>query len=157
MNFIKVNFKKSYDNDFDDRSYTYENELEAEEGDIVVVETSKGLAIAKVAEVNVENDYNGELKKTVVIAKTATEIKEEEKARKLKEKRIRKAIRAVKEKKIADNLLLTMDTEFLKDLSDDELDKIYNELYKEKEKTAIANVSSNAITIDSSAIWCVHE
>ena len=84
MNFIKVNFKKNYENDFDDRSYTYENELEVEEGDIVVVETSKGLAIAKVAEVNVENDYDGELKKTVVIAKTAIEIKEEEKARKLK-------------------------------------------------------------------------
>ena len=139
MNIIKVKFKKNYEDVYDGNSYTYKNFLDVSEGDIVAVETKNGLSLAKVVEVDAKDDYIGELKKTVSIVKTSKQIENEKNNQLLKEKQIRKAIRKIKEKKIRDNLLLNMDTSFLEDLTEEELDRIYNEVYKVENKNENIN------------------
>lgn len=139
MNIIKVKFKKNYEDVYDGNSYTYKNFLDVSEGDIVAVETKNGLSLAKVVEVDAKDDYIGELKKTVSIVKTSKQIENEKNNQLLKEKQIRKAIRKIKEKKIRDNLLLNMDTSFLEDLTEEELDRIYNEVYRVENKNENIN------------------
>ena len=151
MNIIKVKFKKNYGDVYDGNSYTYKNFLDVSEGDIVAVETKNGLSLAKVVEVNAKDDYIGELKKTVSIVKTSKQIEDEKNHQILKEKQIRKAIRKIKEKKIRDNLLLNMDTSFLEDLTEEELDRIYNEVYRIENKNENINDTLIAkIDVDNS-------
>lgn len=153
MNIIKVKFKKNYEDVYEGNSYTYKNFLDVSEGDIVAVETKNGLSLAKVVEIDVEDDYAGELKNTVSIVKTSKQIKEDKDNELLKEKKIRKAIRKIKEKKIRDNLLLSMDTNFLEDLTEEELDRIYNEIYKTENKdTSNDNVCISKINTDDKPI-----
>lgn len=150
MNIIKVKFKKNYEDVYDGNSYTYKNFLDVSEGDIIAVETKNGLSLAKVVEVDAKDDYIGELKKTVSIVKTSKQIENEKNSQLLKEKQIRKAIRKIKEKKIRDNLLLNMDTSFLEDLTEEELDRIYNEVYRIENKNENINDTLTAkIDIDN--------
>ena len=150
MNIIKVKFKKNYEDVYDGNSYTYKNFLDVSEGDIVAVETKNGLSLAKVVEVDAKDDYIGELKKTVSIVKTSKQIENEKNNQLLKEKQIKKAIRKIKEKKIRDNLLLNMDTSFLEDLTEEELDRIYNEVYRIENKNENINDTLTAkIDIDN--------
>ena len=74
---IKVQFKNNYENVFNNKEYTYQNYEGAEVGDIVVVNTSTGFAIARVSQTDVVDcDYNGQLKTVVKIITTKKEIEE---------------------------------------------------------------------------------
>ena len=129
---IKVVFKLNKQNDYDTTPFTYADYSGIEINDIVVVETRYGYAIAKVVEVNVnDNRFNEEnLANVKIIIESAAEQRE-------KQDRIRRQkdlITRIHRGKILDMLSKMSfeeeDTNIINTMTDNELDQFYNELIK---------------------------
>lgn len=77
---IKVQFKNNYENTYGGKEYTYKDYEGAAIGDIVVVNTSSGYAIARVSQVGII-DYNYDANRLKTVVKTVITQKEIEEAR----------------------------------------------------------------------------
>lgn len=86
---VKVRFKNSYDCGCSTKEYLYQDYEGAEIGDIVAVNTSNGLAIAKVTQIDVI-DFNYDINKIKTVVKVIISKKElEEKQKQEYEKRLK--------------------------------------------------------------------
>lgn len=126
---IKVQFKNNYENIYSGKEYTYKDYEGAEVGDIVVVNTNCGYAIARVSQVNVINyDINIDMLSTVEkIIITQKEIEERAKVKYERIKQLKEIAKAARRKALIDNLTDYISTEELskiKDLTEEELIKI---------------------------------
>lgn len=83
---IKVQFKNNYENTYEGKEYTYKAYEGAAIGDIVIVNTSSGYAIARVSQVDIL-DYNYDVNKLKTVVKTVITQKEIEEARIAKAKK----------------------------------------------------------------------
>lgn len=83
---IKVVFKDAYNDVYKTQEYTYQDYEGAAVGDIVVVNTRNGYAIAKITQVDVE-DYNYDVAKLSKVVKIIVSQKEIEEAKQAEIKR----------------------------------------------------------------------
>lgn len=83
---IKVVFKDAYNDVYKTQEYTYQDYEGAAVGDIVVVNTRNGYAIAKITQIDVE-DYNYDVAKLSKVVKIIISQKEIEEARQAEIKR----------------------------------------------------------------------
>lgn len=82
---IKVQFKNNYENVYSGREYLYNDYDNAEVGDIVVVNTCQGYAIARVSTINVAlSDINIDLNRIQTVEKVIITKKELDLRAKLK-------------------------------------------------------------------------
>ena len=131
---IKVQFKNCYSNKYEGKNYAYQDYENAAVGDIVVVNTVNGYAIAKVVEINVTNYYI-DLKQLSTVEKviiTDKEIKQKEKEAYEKKVKINNFIQRAKRTNLMNKLTEIAETneerELLKSLDEDILEKMVNVL-----------------------------
>lgn len=131
---IKVQFKNCYSNKYEGKSYAYQDYEDAAVGDIVVVNTINGYAIAKVIEINVTNYYT-DLKQLSTVEKviiTDKEIKQKEKEAYEKKVKINDFIQRAKRTNLMNKLTEIAETneerELLKSLDEDILERMVNVL-----------------------------
>ena len=129
---IKVVFKLNKQNGYDTSSFTYADYINAEVDDIVVVETRYGYAIAKVTEINVNDNRFDEdsLAQIKTVVKSAAEQRNEQK----RLNRQKNLITRMRRTKILDALTKMNfeenDKNIINTMTDKELDDFYNELLK---------------------------
>lgn len=117
---IKVRFKNQYRNEYDSKEYTYAS-ADVAVGDIVVVDTVNGYAIAQVSKIGIldMNYREDELKKVVSVVKTNAQIVAERIQQYRLENRLNRIAKEVKRQKVLDSLrekVSTVDANFLEDL-----------------------------------------
>lgn len=117
---IKVRFKNQYRNEYDSKEYTYAS-ADVAVGDIVVVDTVNGYAIAQVSKIGIldMNYREDELKKVVSVVKTNAQIVAERIQQYRLENRLNRIAKEVKRQKVLDSLrekISTVDANFLEDL-----------------------------------------
>ena len=129
---IKVQFKNCYSNKYEGKNYAYQDYENAAVGDIVVVNTINGYAIAKVIEINVTNYYT-DLKQLSTVEKviiTDKEIKQKEKEAYEKKVKINDFIQRAKRTNLMNKLTEIAETneerELLKSLDEDILERMVN-------------------------------
>lgn len=129
---IKVQFKNCYSNKYEGKNYVYQDYENAAVGDIVVVNTINGYAIAKVIEINVTNYYI-DLKQLSTVEKviiTDKEIKQKEKEAYEKKVKINDFIQRAKRTNLMNKLTEIAETneerELLKSLDEDILERMVN-------------------------------
>lgn len=130
---IKVQFKNNYENTYGGKEYTYKDYEGAAIGDIVVVNTSSGYAIARVSQVGII-DYNYDANRLKTVVKTVITQKEIEEARIVEAKK-RAEIEAITAKLrkayLIDALGKGLDANdklSLIQMSNEDLEKIYENL-----------------------------
>lgn len=117
---IKVRFKNQYRNEYDSKEYTYAS-ADVAVGDIVVVDTVNGYAIAQVSKIGIldMNYREDELKRVVSVVKTNAQIVAERIQQYRLENRLNRIAKEVKRKKVLDVLrekVSTVDANFLENL-----------------------------------------
>lgn len=130
---IKVQFKNNYENTYGGKEYTYKDYEGAAIGDIVVVNTSSGYAIARVSQVGII-DYNYDVNRLKTVVKTVITQKEIEEAR-IAEAKKQAEIEAITAKLRKAYLIDTLgrgldanDKLSLIQMSNEDLEKIYENL-----------------------------
>lgn len=133
---IKVQFKNNYENIYEGKEYTYNNYDNAAVGDIVVVNTQKGFAIAKVSQIdiidyNINPDRLAYVEKVIVTQKQLDEKQKEEYDKQLK---IARFLENAKRKIIIEQLSNYTDDNEIKDLftklNNSELESVYKSFFK---------------------------
>ena len=117
---IKVRFKNQYRNEYDSKEYTYAN-ADVAVGDIVVVDTVNGYAIAQVSKIGIldMNYKEDELKRVVSVVKTNAQIVAERMQQYRLENRLNRIAKEVKRQKVLDILrekVSSVDAIFLENL-----------------------------------------
>lgn len=103
---IKVQFKNNYEDIYAGKEYTYKDFDGVEVGDIVVVNTNNGFALARISQVNVE-DYTtnpDRLASIQTIVLTQKEIDEKEKKEYEKQLAVARFLEATKRQSLLDYL-----------------------------------------------------
>lgn len=117
---IKVQFKNTYENIYNGREYYYKDFDGVEVGDIVVVNTRSGYAIARVSDTNCTN-FVGDTDRLATVEKiviTKKELDEKERLEKEKQVRINDFVNEAKRKALLGHLSgFTTDEAFLKELA----------------------------------------
>ena len=117
---IKVKFKNTYEDTYNGREYYYKDFDGVQVGDIVVVNTRSGYAIAKVSEINCTN-LVGDTSRLATIEKiiiTQKELDEKEQLEREKQIRINDFVNEAKRKALLGHLSgFTTDENFLKELA----------------------------------------
>ena len=133
---VKVQFKNSYENVYGGKEYTYNDYENAAVGDIVVVNTQSGYAIAKVSQIDI-TDYKMNPDKLAFVEKvivTQKELDEKEKAEYEKHLKIAKFLENAKRKAVIEQLSNYAEDKETKDLfaklTNSELESIYKALLK---------------------------
>lgn len=131
---IKVQFKSNYEKAFTEREYTYKDFDGVKVGDIVVVDTRSGYAIARVSQVDVF-DFSfdlSQLKSIVKIIITKEEMDAKQKEIREKQEKMNAFVKEATRKVLLERLKQFNDskeyTDFLETLETDELEKLYNML-----------------------------
>lgn len=130
---LKVQFKNNYENIYSGKEYTYKDYENAAIGDIVVVNTNCGYAIARVSKVNVlDCDYDtNKLKSVVKVIVTQQEIEREKEAKARKQAEIEAVTAKLRKAYLIDALGKGLDaTERLTlvQMSNEDLEQIYANL-----------------------------
>ena len=117
---IKVRFKNQYRNEYDSKEYTYAS-ADVAVGDIVVVDTVNGYAIAQVSKIGIldMNYKEDELKRVVSVVKTNAQIVAERMQQYRLENRLNRIAKEVKRQKVLDTLrekVSIVDANFLENL-----------------------------------------
>ena len=117
---IKVRFKNQYRNEYDSKEYTYAS-ADVAVGDIVVVDTVNGYAIAQVSKIGIldMNYREDELKRVVSVVKTNAQIIAERMQQYRLENRLNRIAKEVKRQKVLDILrekVSIVDANFLENL-----------------------------------------
>lgn len=125
---IKVRFKNQYRNEYDSKEYTYAS-ADVAVGDIVVVDTVNGYAIAQVSQIGIldMNYREDELKRVVSVVKTNAQIVAERIQQYRLENRLNRIAKEVKRQKVLDVLrekVSTVDAIFLENLDYETLLKL---------------------------------
>lgn len=125
---IKVRFKNQYRNEYDSKEYTYAS-ADVAVGDIVVVDTVNGYAIAQVSQIGIldMNYREDELKRVVSVVKTNAQIVAERIQQYRLENRLNRIAKEVKRQKALDVLrekVSTVDANFLENLDYETLLKL---------------------------------
>ena len=127
---VKVQFKNTYENIYGNKEYTYKDYEGAAVGDVVVVNTQNGYAIARVSQVNVI-DYNIDVNKLSTVEKviiTQEEIDKKKKAEYERREKIRQLAHAARKKALIRGLSHYLETEeqfnLIYNLSEEELVEI---------------------------------
>lgn len=123
---IKVQFKNNYQDTYGGNEYTYNNFAGVEVGDIVVVNTNSGFAIAKVSQVDITDlRYDEDMLKNVeCIVKTNKQIeKEKEEAVKM-HTQLQSIVRNAHRKSLLDQLKLVTSEEDYKVLEQLDYDRL---------------------------------
>lgn len=109
---IKVQFKKQYENKFEDREYFYDERKvydkgdEVQVGDIVVVNTRYGYGIARVSQIDIDNiEFEGELSRIELIIKRQKDIEKERQEQIELNKKLNKIIKECKRKEVLNSLV----------------------------------------------------
>lgn len=128
---IKVQFKNCYSNKYEGKNYTYQDYEDAAVGDIVVVNTINGYAVAKVVEVNAF-DFDRDESTLSTIAKviiTEKELMEKKKAEYERRLEMKNFVKSARKATLLNELkaLKTDDNyeKLLNSLSNEELEKVY--------------------------------
>ena len=95
---IKVQFKNQYEDTYNNKEYDYADYKDAAVGDIVVVNTRCGYAIARVSQIDALQTYAGELQTVEKVITTESEIQEKKDAKAKRDATIRKFINDVRRK-----------------------------------------------------------
>ena len=129
---IKVVFKLNKQNGYDTDAFTYADYVNAEVGDIVVAETRYGYAIAKVIEINVNDNRFDE--DSLAQIKTIIESAAEQRNEQERINRQKNLITRMRRTKILDALTKMnfedSDKNIINTMTDKELDNFNNELLK---------------------------
>lgn len=130
---LKVQFKNNYENIYSGKEYTYKDYENAAIGDIVVVNTNCGYAIARVSKVNVlDCDYDiNKLKSVAKVIVTQQEIDREKEAKARKQAEIEAVTAKLRKAYLIDALGKGLDaTERLAlvQMSNEDLEQIYANL-----------------------------
>ena len=129
---IKVVFKKEREKGFNDTEFTYASYHNAEIGDIVVVETRYGYAIAKVTAINVVDERFDE--DNLSIVKSVIESAAEQRIAQDRLNAQKALIKKIRRARIVNSIArLNMDVEdmtIIDNMTDDELSNFYEELTK---------------------------
>ena len=129
---IKVVFKLNKQNGYDTDAFTYADYVNAEVGDIVVAETRYGYAIAKVIEINVNDNRFDE--DSLAQIKTIIESAAEQRNEQERINRQKNLITRMRRTKILDALTKMnfedSDKNIINTMTYKELDNFYNELLK---------------------------
>ena len=133
---VKVQFKNNYENAYGGKEYTYNDSENAAVGDIVVVHTQSGYAIAKVSQIDI-TDYKMNPDKLAFVEKvivTQKELDEKEKAEYEKHLKITRFLENAKRKAVIEQLSNYAEDKETKDLfaklTNSELESIYKALLK---------------------------
>lgn len=121
---ISVRFKEQYNNNWSTKEYFYEDYEGVEIGDIVLVDTINGIALAKVSQISLLNDTDLKLRKVIKIIisqKEENEKREEELKRQARLKEIKDEIKRAEFNKRLESLGLTDLVKEIKDFSLEEL------------------------------------
>lgn len=129
---IKVVFKLNKQNGYDTDAFTYADYVNAEVGDIVVAETRYGYAIAKVIEININDDRFDE--DSLAQIKTIIESAAEQKYKQERINKQKNLITRMRRAKILDALTKMnfedSDKKIINIMTDKELNKFYDDLLK---------------------------
>lgn len=127
---VKVVFKGQKSLEFDDQEFTYKGYENAEIGDIVVANTRYGYAIAKVVEVE-ENDNDDKYNATIEIVIKSMADQRKETERKEIQKALAKKVRRMQILHSLERLEFDKeDMNIIEDMTDDELKLFYDTLMK---------------------------
>ena len=115
---IKVQFKKQYENKFEDREYFYNERKvydkgdEVQVGDIVVANTRYGYGIARVSQINVDSyEFEGELSRIELIIKRQKDIEKERQEQIELNQKLNKIVKECKRKQILNSLVNILNAE----------------------------------------------
>ena len=123
---ISVKFKEKYSDSWSTKEYFYEDYEGVEVGDIVLVDTINGIALAKVSQISLFNDTDFKLRKVIKIIitqKEENEKKEEELKRQTRLKEIKDEIKRAEFNKRLESLGLT---DLVKEIKDFPLEELIN-------------------------------
>ena len=121
---ISVKFKEQYSDSWSIKEYFYEDYEGVEVGDIVLVDTVNGIALAKVSQIDLFNDTDFKLRKVIkviITQKEENEKKEKELKRQARLKEIKDEIKRAEFNKRLESLGLTDLVKEIKDFSLEEL------------------------------------
>ena len=128
---VKVQFKNCYSNKYEGKNYVYQDYENAAVGDIVVVNTINGYAVAKVVEVNAF-DFDRDESTLSTVAKiviTEKELMEKKKAEYERRLEMKNFVKSARKATLLNELkaLKTDDNyeKLLNSLSNEELEKVY--------------------------------
>lgn len=128
---VKVQFKNCYSNKYEGKNYAYQDYKDAAVGDIVVVNTINGYAVAKVVEVNAF-DFDRDESTLSTVAKviiTEKELMEKKKAEYERRLEMKNFVKSARKATLLNELkaLKTDDNyeKLLNSLSNEELEKVY--------------------------------
>ena len=123
---ISVKFKEQYSDSWSVKEYFYEDYEGVEIGDIVLVDTINGIALAKVSQISLFNDTDFKLRKVIKIIitqKEENEKREEELKRQARLKEIKDEIKRAEFNKRLESLGLT---DLVKEIKDFPLEELIN-------------------------------
>ena len=123
---ISVKFKEQYSDSWSVKEYFYEDYEGVEIGDIVLVDTINGIALAKVSQIDLFNDTDFKLRKVIKIIitqKEENEKREEELKRQARLKEIKDEIKRAEFNKRLESLGLT---DLVKEIKDFPLEELIN-------------------------------
>lgn len=144
---IKVVFKKERGN-YGTDEFTYKNYEGVEIDDEVLVETRYGLALAKVTQVDVEDDRFSEenlVKSVVSIVLTAKAKREKEEAERKRKQELERIKRNIKRARMTRELMEYVegaDRAVVMNLTDEELNEFYKEVTTKTKKSSTTTVTS---------------
>ena len=121
---ISVKFKEQFSDSWSIKEYFYEDYEGVEVGDIVLVDTVNGIALAKVSQIDLFNDTDFKLRKVIkviITQKEENEKKEKELKRQARLKEIKDEIKRAEFNKRLESLGLTDLVKEIKDFSLEEL------------------------------------
>ena len=121
---ISVKLKEQYSDSWSIKEYFYEDYEGVEVGDIVLVDTVNGIALAKVSQTDLFNDTDFKLRKVIkviITQKEENEKKEKELKRQARLKEIKNEIKRAEFNKRLESLGLTDLVNEIKDFSLEEL------------------------------------
>lgn len=123
---IKVQFKNNYQDTYGGNEYTYNNFAGVEVGDIVVVNTNSGFAIAKVSQVDITDlRYDEDMLKDVeCIVKTNKQIEKEKEETIKMHTQLQSIVRNAHRKSLLDQLKLVTSEEDYKVLEQLDYDRL---------------------------------
>lgn len=129
---IRVVFKKDKNLEYGQDKFTYADYQNAEVGDVVVANTRYGYAIAKVVEVNVEDERFDE--DNLATIEKVIKSNAEYKAEQAKALERRDLVKRFRQKKILEELLKLdfneHDKNLIAEMTDEDLEKLYKEINK---------------------------
>lgn len=134
---IKVQFKLSFENNYSVKEYTYNDYEGVQVGDVVLADTTFGIALAKVTEIDVIDNCSDtkQIKSIITIVMKAQELIDFEAQKELQTQRLNEFVAQTKRKILIDKLVAMAENQSetkgdLEQLSTRQLQNVYDKIFE---------------------------